>query len=180
MGWWEKRSDKWKMVIVAQVGAAAGIGVGAFIMNFKSPEIPVEPKFLAFAGGLGVGGSVGSSVSIPWSAIVRQLINPKFSLPPDSEYTDLKGKFSCQDIQREKISFVQATASVVAVGAQFSHVTCEDINLFGPDTLLFKTTIKIPKNLPEVGSALLDLPQIQGGFGAGTFAFVGTILYIGT
>jgi hypothetical protein len=181
MGWWEQRASNWKMVIVAQVGGAAGFGAGAFFLMFKSASVPVKPVFLAVAGGVGVGGSIGSGVSIPWSDVVRQLINPRFH--PDVAnygYADLRGTFSCQDIQREKIEFVQATASAILVGAQFVDVTCTEVNLFAPNRVLFTTRINIPSNLPQVGRALLDLPQVQGGLGAGAFAFIGTLFYIGT
>jgi hypothetical protein len=181
MGWWEQRASDWKMVIVAQVGGAAVVGAGAFFLMFKSPSIPVKPVFIAVAGGLGAGGSIGSGVGLPWADVVRQLINPRFRPDVDNYgYTDLRGTFSCQDIQRESIDFVQATASAVAVGVQFVDVTCTDVNLFTPNRTLFTTRINIPRNLPQVGRALLDLPQIQGGLGAGAFAFTGTLFYIGT
>jgi hypothetical protein len=66
------------MVIVAQMGGAAPAGAGAFFLQFKTPDIQVRPVFLAVAAGVGLGGSVGSAVSIPWSDVVRQLINPQF------------------------------------------------------------------------------------------------------
>lgn len=113
--------------------------------------------------------------------MVRQIINPRFRPDVDNYgYTDLRGSFSCQDIQRESIDFVQATASAVVVGTQFADVTCTDVNLFSPNRTLFTTRINIPRNLPQVGRALLDLPQIQGGLGLGAFAFTGTLFYIGT
>ncbi|MCS6932066.1 MAG: hypothetical protein NZM27_07645 [Acetobacteraceae bacterium] len=181
MGWWEQRASNWKMVVVAQVGGAAGFGAGAFFLMFKSASIPVKPVFVAVAAGLGMGGSVGSSVSIPWSDVVRQLINPNFRPPvEDYGYSDLVGTFSCQDIQRESIDFLQATASAIAVGAQYADVQCTDISLFRSSRTLFTTRIAVPRNLPQVGRALLDLPQVQGGLGAGAFAFTGTLFYIGT
>ncbi len=181
MGWWEQRSSNWKMVIVAQMGGAATAGAGAFFLQFKTPDIQVRPVFLAVAAGVGLGGSVGSAVSIPWSDVVRQLINPQFR--PDTAsygYADLSGTFSCQDIQRENITFLQAQASAIVVGAQFVHVTCTDVNLFSPNRLLFTTRIEMPRSLPQVGRALLDLPQMQGGLGLGAFAFTGTLVYMGT
>jgi hypothetical protein len=181
MGWWEQRASDWKMVIVAQVGGAAVLGAGAFFLMFKSPSVPVKPVFLAFAGGLGAGGSIGSGVGLPWADVVRQLVNPRFRPDVDNYgYTDLRGTFSCQDMQRENIQFVQATASVVVVGVQIVDVTCTEINLFSPNRVLFTTRISIPSSLPQVGRALLDLPQVQGGLGAGAFAFTGTLFYIGT
>ena len=129
MGWWEQRASNWKMVITAQMGGAAGVGAGAFFLQFKSPDLPVRPVFLAFAGGIGAGGSIGSGVSIPWADVVRQLINPQFRPNvEDAGYSDLRGNFSCQDIQRESISFLQAQASAVVVGTQFADVTCAEVN----------------------------------------------------
>ncbi|MFN6954046.1 MAG: hypothetical protein ACK4PG_04530 [Acetobacteraceae bacterium] len=181
MGWWEQRASNWKMVIIAQVGGAAGLGAGAFFLMFKSASVPVKPVFIAVAGGLGIGGSIGSGVSIPWSDVIRQIINPRFRPDVDNYgFSDLRGTFSCQDIQRENIDFVQATASAIAVGVQFVDVTCTDVNLFSPNRTLFTTRIELPRNLPQVGRAMLDLPQIQGGLGAGAFAFTGTLFYIGT
>lgn len=107
------------MAIVAQVGGAAVLGAGAFFLMVKSASVPVKPVFLAFAGGIGAGGSIGSGISIPWSDVIRQLINPNFRPDVDNYgYADLTGTFSCHDIQRESIDFRQATASAIAVGAQ--------------------------------------------------------------
>jgi hypothetical protein len=180
MGWWDTQSSKWQMGIVAQMGGAAGIGAGVFFLQFRSPDVPVKPVFVAVAGGIGVGGSVGSGVSVPYSDIVRQIINPKFKPPGDSYYSDLAGSFSCGDIQREGITFGQMQASAVAIGVQTSSVRCTDVNMFGPSKLLFETVVKIPKNLPQVGQALLDLPAMQGGWGLGAFLFSGTLFHIGT
>lgn len=57
---------------------------------------------------------------------------------------------------------------------------CWDLHLFSPNRLLFTTQMSIPRNLPQVGRAMLDLPQVQGGLGVGAFAFTGTLFYIGT
>jgi hypothetical protein len=179
MGWWEQKSRKWKMVIVAQMGGGVGVGAGVFFLVFKSPDLPVKPVFVAIAGGLGVGGSIGSGVSIPWSDVVRQLINPSFRQPEDAEFATLTGEFSCAEIQRESISFGQIQGSVIMVGAQVSQVMCWEINMLGPNRQLFETEMRIPRNLPEWGRAALDLPQIQGGLGVGAFAFTGSLFYMG-
>lgn len=65
MGWWEQRSSACRIAIVAQVAGAVGLGAGAFFPQFISPDLSVKPVFLAIAGGLGTGGSIGSSVRIP-------------------------------------------------------------------------------------------------------------------
>lgn len=182
MGWWEQKSSRWQACIVAQVGGAAALGGGVFFLQFRSPDLgTVRPIFLALAGGAGVGGSIGSAVSIPYSDVVRQLINPQFH-PSVSDYgwSDLNGNFSCEEIQRERFDIAQAGASAVVLGAQFAVFTITEVHLFDPDRTLCSTRINIPRSLPQVGTALLDLPQMQGGLGAGAFAFRGTLFYIGS
>lgn len=181
MGWWERNSSRWEVCVVAQMGGAAVLGGGAFFLQFRSPDLDsVKPVFLALAGGVGAGGSIGSAVSIPWSDLVRSLINPQFRPPTDSYgWSNLEGTFSCADMQREKFEIVQAGASAVIVGAQVAYLTLTEVHLFSPNRQLAHTRITFPTNLPQVGSALLDLPQIQGGLGAGAFAFAGTLFYLG-
>lgn len=181
MGWWEQRSSRWQACIIAQLGGAAVLGGGVFFLQFRSPDIPVRPVFLAVAGGVGAGGNIGSAVSIPYSDIIRQLINPNFH-PQTQDYgwSALNGTFSCQDIQREKFDIAQIGASAVVLGAQLCLFTITDVGLFQPDRELCSSRISVPSNLPQVGQALMDLPQMQGGLGAGAFAFTGTIFYIGT
>jgi hypothetical protein len=65
MGWWEKKSSRWQSCVVAQAGGAAILGGGVFFVQFRSPDIAVKPCFVAIAGGAGMGGSIGSAVSIP-------------------------------------------------------------------------------------------------------------------
>ncbi|MGG5809534.1 hypothetical protein [Falsiroseomonas sp. CW058] len=179
MGWWETRSNQWECCVVAQVGAAAVLGGGVFFLQFRRPQLTTKPVFLALAGGAGIGGSIGSAVSIPWSDVVRQLINPQFRPPTDTYgWSNLDGGFSPQDIQRSSFSIISAGASAVVVGAQVAVLEINDIGFSGVRTLC-RTRLSIPSNLPAVGRALLDTPQMQGGLGAGAFAFTGAIFYIG-
>ena len=180
MGWWEQRSSQWEGCIVAQVGGAAVLGGGVFFVMFRCPQVTVKPVYLAMAGGAGLGGSIGSAVGVPWSDVVRQLINPQFRPPTDSYgWSALDGSFSCQDIQRSSFSIISAGASAVVVGAQVAVMELNDVGLWS-SRLLCRTRITVPRNLPSVGRTLLDTPQMQGGLGAGAFAFTGVMFYIGT
>ncbi len=180
MGWWEQKSSRWQACVVAQAGGAAMLGGGVFFIQFRSPDLSVKPCFVAIAGGAGLGGSVGSAVSIPYSDVVRQLINPNFH-PPIGEYGwgGMTGSFSCEDIQREQFDIAQIGASIVVVGAQLAVFTIRDIGFFGAGDVITTTRLNIPRNLPAFGTAILDTPQIQGALGVGAFAFRGSIFYIG-
>lgn len=166
---------------MAQVGGAAVLGGGVFFLQFRAADVSARPVFLAIAGGAGAGGTIGSAVSIPYADVVRQLVNPRFR-PPVEDYGwgAMAGNFSCQDIQREQFDIAQVGASAVVLGAQFAAFTITELNLFGPNRVIATTRLNLPRNLPAVGSALLDLPQMQGGLGVGAFAFRGTLFYIGT
>jgi hypothetical protein len=184
VGWWEQSSNKWSMAIVAQMGAVAGGGAGAFFISFKSPDIPVRPTFLNLALALGVGGSIGSAASVSWSSIVRQLINPKAAVDPDAGiYSNVDGTFSCKDIQRKRISIATAGGSAVIVGASVTYVKCYepgDSEDGEPDQVYFNTQVKVPKTLKSVGNAGVDLPQVQGGLSLQAAYFVGVPFYVGS
>jgi hypothetical protein len=184
MGWWEKDSKRWQMALVAQVGAALDLGAGLFFFSFKSPDLPVQPMFLGIAGGVGEGGSIGGAATIPYSSVIRQLINPKAAIDPDSAmYSDvnLDDSFSCQDLNHSRVVVGQATASGAIVGASLAYVTCATTHFFlGTERHLFDCGLHIPSSLPQLGKALLDAPHIQGGFGFGIFGFMGVLQYIGS
>ncbi|SFK87426.1 hypothetical protein [Falsiroseomonas stagni] len=180
MGWWEKKSSRWQSCVVAQAGGAAVLGGGVFFIQFRSPDVSVKPCFVAIAGGAGMGGSIGSAVSIPYSDIVRQLINPNFR-PPTDDYGwgAMSGNFSCEDIQREQFDIAQIGASAVVIGAQLAAFTIREVAIFGEGDVITATRFNIPRNLPSFGRAVLDLPQVQGAIGVGGFAFRGVVAYIG-
>jgi hypothetical protein len=184
MGWWEQSSSRWEMAIVAQVGGAAIVGAGAFFLSFRSPDLPVRPNFLAVAGGIGLGGSIGSAISIPWRSVIRQLINPRAVADTASiGWNALSGSFACRDIQRAGFAIAQVGGSAVVVGGQLVYVYAHergDIEDSEPDRRIFSSQVTLPRSLPQLGSALFDLPQIQGGLGAGAFAFDGVMFYVGT
>jgi hypothetical protein len=189
MGWWEQDSEHWQMSLVAQVGGASGAGAGLFLFCFKSPDIPVKPVFLAIAGGVGIGGSIGSAISIPYSALFKQLVDPQSHINTDAiAYNNIDiielnigDGLSCKSINHCRILIGQATASVVAIGAQKVVVSCSISNfLIGTDRPLFTCGLDVPDSLPQLGSALEDTPQVQGGLGLGIFGFVGLMQYIGT
>jgi hypothetical protein len=188
MGWWEQDSEKWQMSLVAQVGGASGVGAGLFIFAFKSPDIPVKPIFLAIAGGFGIGGSIGSAIGIPYSALFKQLIDPKSSVNVDGiAYNDIDivelnigDGLSCKSINHSRILIGQATASAILIGAQKVIVSCSISSfLIGTDRPLFTCGLDVPSSLPQLGTALADTPQLQGGVGAGLFGFAGLMQYIG-
>ena len=188
MGWWEQDSEKWQMSLVAQVGGASGVGAGLFIFAFKSPDIPVKPIFLAIAGGFGIGGSIGSAIGIPYSALFKQLIDPKSSVNVDGiAYNDIDivelnigDGLSCKSINHSRILIGQATASAILIGAQKVIVSCSISSfLIGTDRPLFTCGLDVPSSLPQLGTALADTPQLQGGLGAGLFGFAGLMQYIG-
>lgn len=181
MGWWEKTSRQWEICVVAQAGGAAGIGAGAFFIQFRSPDLPVRPVFITIAAGLGVGGSVGSAVSIPYRSVVRQPINPADITDPNSiGWNALDGEFATKNLNHSMFRIAQVGASVVIVGGQFALVSAVEPHLFSPDVTLFNSRITWPRTMAQVGSSILDIPQIQGGLGAGAFAFTGPLQYIGT
>lgn len=180
MGWWEQSSSSWKACIVAQVGGAAILGGGVFFMQFRAPGMSVRPNFLALAVGFGGGGSIGSAVGIPYSDVVRQLMNPQFR-PPVADYgwSDLNGAFACQDIQRQQFDIAQAGASAVVLGAQVAAFSITRSTLFGTGRVICETRLNIPRNIPSFTGAVIDTPQVQGGLGMGAFAFRGSLYYIG-
>ena len=180
MGWWEQRSSSWKACVVAQMGGAAILGGGVFFIQFRAPNVQVRPTFLALGIGLGAGGSIGSAVGIPYSDIVRQLINPQFR-PPVNDYgwSDMNGDFSCQDIQRQQFDIAQVGASALVVGGQIAAFSVTRTSLFGSGQTLCETRFTIPPNLPAFGLAVIDTPQVQGGIGVGGFVFRGSLFYIG-
>lgn len=179
MGWWEARSSRWECCVVAQMGGAAVLGGGVFFLQWRSPDVPVKPVFIAIAGGAGVGGSIGSAVGVPYADVVRQLINPNFHPPTDSYgWAAMDGTCSCKDLQRSSFSIVSAGASGIVVGAQVAALEFNDVGIFST-RFLCSTRITIPPDLPSFGRALYEAPQIQGGLGAGAFAFTGIAVYIG-
>ena len=188
MGWWEQHSDKWQMGLIAQVGGASGVGAGLFLFQFKAPDVPVKPLFLGIAGGFGVGGSIGSAISIPYSSLIRQLMNPRAALNSDALiYSDLEifslnpgYGISCQNINHSRILTGQATASAAVVGVQKAAVSCSISSfLIGTERPLFTCGLQFPDSLPVLGQALVDTPQMQGGLGLGIFGFAGVMQYIG-
>ncbi|WP_376090845.1 hypothetical protein ACE7GA_20615 [Roseomonas sp. CCTCC AB2023176] len=180
MGWWEQRIDGWDICVVAQVGGAAGLGGGAFFLQFRSPNIPVKPIYVAVAAGVGAGGSIGSAISIPWRSLVRQLINPRaVANTNDIGWSKLDGTFSPYNLNHCSFTIGQVGASAAIVGGQFVLVSAFEPHLFSPNVPLFSSNIAWPRSLPQVGSAILDIPQIQGGLGAGAFGFTGSMQYIG-
>jgi hypothetical protein len=184
MGWWEQDSSKWQMAVVAQIGAAVDAGAGLFFFSFKSPDLPVKPIFLGIAGGIGEGGSIGGALTIPYRSLVRQLINPEAAINVDSTiYTDvdLDEGFSCRSLNHSRIVIGQATASAAIVGVSVAYVTCAITDFFiGTERHLFDCGLQLPASLPQLGNAVLDAPQIQGGLGAGIFGFIGILQYIGS
>lgn len=182
MGWWEAESSRWECCVVAQAGGAAILGGGVFFLQFRCPEVPVRPVFVAIAGGVGAGGTIGSAVGIPYVDIVRQLINPRFR-PPTETYgwSAMDGTCTCDDLQRSHFSIVSVGAAGIVVGAQVVVIDFEARGLFtGRRRRLLQTRLTIPPNLPSFGRALYETPQVQGGFGAGGFGFTGMAFYIGT
>lgn len=179
MGWWETRSSRWECCVVAQAGGAAILGGGVFFLMWRTPDVPVKPCFVAIAGGAGAGGSVGSAIGIPYSDIVRQLMNPNFRPPTDSYgWSAMDGSCSCQDLQRSSFSIASVGGSAVVLGAQMAMLEFNDVGLFST-RFLCRTRMTIPRNLPSFGRALYETPQVQGGLGAGAFAFTGIAFYIG-
>jgi hypothetical protein len=188
MGWWEQDSNKWQMGLIAQVGGASGLGAGLFLFQFKASDVPVKPLFLAISGGFGVGGSIGTGISIPYSSLIRQLINPKAALNSDALiYSDLDiislnvgGGISCKSINHSRILTGQATASAAVIGVQKVVVSCSITSfLIGTERPLFTCGLQFPDSLPTLGQALVDTPQLQGGLGIGIFGFAGVMQYIG-
>lgn len=181
-GWWERRSSNWRMVVLAQVGGAAGLGAGAFALLFRCPELrPRQPLFVVVAGGAGIGGSIGSGASIPYSSIFRKLINSKDAENVEEKmFNELNGSFSLKDINFANFTIAQAGGSAAIVGAQVSTVQCSSFGVFGGKARdHFSSKFAWPKNLKEFGAAALDLPQAQGGIGAGINGFSGPIIYLG-
>jgi len=184
MGWWERSSRHWRMAIVAQLGGGAVLGAGGFFIQFTAPELGQrKPRFLALAGGAAVGGSIGSTVSIPWSEVVRRLINPDALPTPtrDLLYSPLDGTFAMRDIQGAQFSITQIGASAAVVGAQIVSVECREWRLFGlgGQRTFVVTDHQVPTDLPSLGRALVDTPQIQGGLGLVALGFTGSLWYIG-
>jgi hypothetical protein len=188
MGWWDQHSENWQMSLVAQAGGASGAGGGVFLFAFKSPDVPVKPIFVAVAAGVGLGGSIGSAISIPWSALFKQLIDPKSAVNVDGiaynnvDIVELNigDGLSCENINHSRILIGQAMASAAIVGVQKVIVSCSISSfLIGTERPLFTCGLDVPTSLPQLGSALEDTPQMQGGLGASLFGFVGFMQYIG-
>ena len=202
MGWWETESSRWQMVIVAQVGAAEGVGGGVFLVQFRAPELgEVKPQFLVVAVGVGGGGSVGSAISISYSEIIAQLRNPRRRVDPTMVFSDVVGRFSCQLINHSVMGIVQATASAAVAGVQRCLVMCANTHFFGADTVLFRSSVELPRAVMELNhiagrsrreaagmlanaaweaaGAEAGMVQAQGGAGFGAFAFTGPMQYIG-
>lgn len=180
MGWWEQSSSRWEACIVAQVGGAAVVGGGGFFIQFRTPDMTVKPCFLALAIGVGAGGSIGSAVSIPWSDVVRQLINPHFRPPTDSYgWSNLDGTFSCQNIQRASFSITSVGGSAIVVGAQYCMFAVNGFSFAHGPCSYFNTRLNIPSDLPSLGQAVLNTPQMQGALSLGAFAFTGSLFYVG-
>lgn len=181
-GWWDKRPSDWTMLVAGQIGAASGLGGGAFILIFRSPTLrPRMPVFLVVAGGVGFGGSIGSGATIPYSSIFRKLINSKDITDIErGMFNPLKGSFSCKDMSLANFTIGQAGASAAIVGGQVSKVRCRSLGIFsGQARDHFTSEFKWPKNVKEFGAAMLDLPQIQGGLGGGVTGFTGPMFYLG-
>jgi hypothetical protein len=180
MGWWEQSSNRWEVCVVAQLGGASVLGGGAFFFQFRSADLSVTPNYVAVAGGLGAGGSIGSGLSIPYRSIIRRLINPRAATDrPGVGWNALSGTFSAKNLNHSRLDIAQATASLAVVGAQLMRMRCDEWRLLGRDRRLFDSGIEWPRNLRQLTNALLDVPQVQGGFGAGAFAFRGIMQYIG-
>jgi hypothetical protein len=178
MGWWDQHSGNWQMALVAQVGGVVGFGAGLFCFAFKSPDLPVKPIFLGIAGGVGEGGSIGSALSIPYSAIIKQLIDPKTPVNVEGAmYSNLDiveqnigDGVSCDNINHSRLLIGQATASAAVVGVQVVALSCSISHfLIGTDRPLFTCGLNIPNSLPALGQAVEDAPQAQGGLGLGFF-----------
>jgi hypothetical protein len=117
MGWWERSSNRWRMAIVAQLGGGYVVGAGGFFIQFTAPELGRrKPLFLALAAGPAVGGSIGSAVGIPWSEVVRRLINPDAVPTPrdDLIFSPLDGSFALRDIQGAQFSITQTRSRRLA------------------------------------------------------------------
>jgi hypothetical protein len=172
MGWWEQRSARWQACIIAQLGSAPVLGGGVFFMLFRSPDVPLRPVFLAVAGGVAAAPGMGSAASIPFSEIIRQLINPNVHPETAEEgWASFTGTFACQDIQREKFDIAQ-------LGSAHSWLfSVTEVGLFQPDREVCSARLTVPAKLPQLGQPLLDLPPAQAGRAAG---YTGTIFYIGT
>jgi len=184
MGWWETSSRQWRMAIVAQLGGGAVLGAGGFFIQFTAPELGRrKPAFLAIAGGAAVGGSIGSGLGIPYSEVIRRIINPDAipTPPQDLIFSPLAGEFALRDIQGAQFSITQIGASAAVVGAQIVSVECRQWRFFGlgGQRTWFVTDHQVPTDLPSLGRALADTPQIQGGLGLVALGFTGSIWYVG-
>ena len=178
MGWWEQESSQWKVCVIAQLGAAA-IGGGVFFMQFMSPDIPVEPVFIFVATGVGIGGSIGSSATMPWAEMIRCLADKNYRPDTDSLlYNDLQGTFSCRTLNHSLGTFFYAGASAAVLGASFGWLTALRPEESGPGSEIFRQKIAIPKTLRQIKNAAINTPQIQGAFGLGGFGFSGLFQYL--
>jgi hypothetical protein len=170
------------MAIVAQLGGGYVVGAGGYFIQFTAPELGRrKPLFLALAAGITVGGSIGSCVGIPWSEVVRRLINPDAVPTPrdDLIFSPLDGSFALRDIQGAQISITQIGGSALVVGAQIVTVDCRAWRLVGRQRIYFVTDHQIPTDLPSLGRALVDTPTIQGGLGIIAHGFIGSLWHIG-
>jgi hypothetical protein len=55
----------WEVSLLAQVGGAAAVGGGAWAFSIRSPSLNVKEACFLFAGGLGVGHSLGGASLSP-------------------------------------------------------------------------------------------------------------------
>jgi len=177
-GWWEQQSSSWQACVIAQVGAALGVGAGGFIVQFQS-SIPVRPVFLLMAGGFGFGGSVGSAVSIPWRNIIHDALHPANpSSRDDIIWNPIRGTFSCQELNHAPAEIVQIGASAMLVGAQMAMLTAQ--RGWTDPRYLFRQQISVPRNLRAAGNAVAGAPQLSASMGASAFAFRGIYQYLGS
>lgn len=93
-----QKSRDWEVSLLAQVGGAAAVGGGVWAFSLRSPSLGVKEACFLFAGGLGIGHSLGGA-----------------SLRP-AEYTKLQcaRDFSLDDLHRSvgRIGSVGASLSV--------------------------------------------------------------------
>jgi hypothetical protein len=172
------------MAIVAQLGGGVVLGAGGYFLQFTAPELGRRrPLFLALAGGAAAGGSIGGTLSIPWSEIVRRLINRDAVPTPIDElaYAPLDGTFALRDIHGAQFSIVQVGAFAALVGVQIVSVECRPWQLFGIGGrgTYFTSRHEVPTSLPAIGRALVDAPQVQGGLGVVAAGFTGSVWPIG-
>ena len=177
-GWWEQQSGSWQACVIAQVGAALGVGAGGFIVQFRS-SIPLRPVFLLMAGGYGFGGSVASAISIPWRNIIHDVMHPANpSSRDDIIWNPINGYFSCEELNHAPAEIVQIGASAMLVGAQMAILTAR--RGWMDSRILFHQQISIPRTLRAAGNAVAGAPQLSASMGVSAFAFNGIYQYLGS